>query len=306
MRVIITGGTGLIGRALVADLLRDGHEVIVLSRRPDAYRERMPAGACLERWDGHTAAGWGHLVEGADAVINLAGENIAAGRWTAERKQRIRESRVNAGRAVTEAITAASHKPRVLVQASAVGYYGPRGDEEVDEDTPPGDDFLGRVAVEWEASTAAVEEQGVRRVVIRTGIVLTPEGGALGRMLLPFRLGLGGPFGSGRQWFPWIHIADEVGAIRFLIENEATRGPYNLTAPNPVRQKEFARALGRALRRPAFLPVPAFALRLLFGEMADALLTGQRAIPRRLLEAGYTFRFPTLETALRNLLQSAR
>lgn len=303
MKVIITGGTGLIGRALTAELLRDGYEVIVLSRRPEAYAGKVPAGARLEKWDGRTAAGWGHLVEDADAIVNLAGENIAAGRWTAARKQRIRESRINAGRAVTEAISAAGRKPRVLVQASAVGYYGPRKDEEVDEDAPPGDDFLGRVAVEWEASTAAVEEQGVRRVVIRTGIVLTPEGGALARMVLPFRLGLGGPFGSGRQWFPWIHIADEVGAIRFLMENEATRGPYNLTAPNPVRQAEFARALGRALRRPAFLPVPAFALRLLFGEMADALLTGQRAIPRRLLEAGYTFRFPELTAALRDLVE---
>lgn len=302
MRVIITGGTGLIGRALTADLLKDGHEVIVLSRRPDAYRDRMPAGVRLERWDGHTPQGWEHLVEGTDAIVNLAGENIAAGRWTAARKRRIRESRVHAGEAVTAAVLAAREKPRVLVQASAVGYYGPRGDEEVDEDTPPGDDFLARVGVEWEASTAPVEEQGVRRVIIRTGIVLTPEGGALARMLLPFRLGLGGPFGSGRQWFPWIHIADEVAAIRFLMENEGTRGPYNLTAPNPVRQREFARALGRVMRRPAFLPVPAPALRLLFGEMADALLTGQRAVPRRLSAAGYVFQFPELEPALRDLL----
>ncbi len=306
MNVIITGGTGLIGRALAADLLKEGHEVIVLSRRPEAYVGRVPAGVRLERWDGRTAEGWGHLVEGADAIVNLAGENIAAGRWTAERKRRIRESRVHAGEAVTAAVLAAREKPRVVIQASAVGYYGPHGDEEVDEDTPPGNDFLARVAVDWEASTAPVEEHGVRRVIIRTGIVLTPEGGALARMLLPFRLGLGGPLGSGRQWFPWIHIADEVGAIRFLMENEATQGPYNLTAPNPVRQREFARALGRVLRRPAFLPVPAFALRLLFGEMADVLLTGQRAVPRRLLEAGYTFRFPDLEPALEDLVTGYR
>ncbi len=302
MRVLITGGTGLIGRRLTEDLLQDGHEVVVLSRRPEAHQATMPADVRLVRWDGRTPEGWGALVNEVDAVVNLAGENIAAGRWTAARKQRIRESRVNAGRALVAALEAAHTRPRVLVQASAVGYYGPRGDEVLTEEAPPGEDFLARVAVEWEASTAPVEKMGVRRVIIRTGVVLTPEGGALRRMLLPFKLGLGGPMGNGRQWFPWIHIADEVGAIRFLIENEHTSGPYNLTAPNPVRNVAFARALGRVLRRPAILPVPAFTLRLLFGEMATVVLDGQRALPKRLLEAGYTFRFVEVESALRDLL----
>lgn len=302
MNVLITGGTGVIGRALVASLVADGHKAIVLSRTPQRYAGRMPAAVQLVAWDGRTPEGWGHLVEEVDAVVNLAGENIASGRWTAARKRRIRESRLNAGRALVEAIDAAAHKPRVLIQASAVGYYGPHGDEEVTEDTPPGDDFLARLAVEWEDSTREVERHGIRRAIIRTGVVLTMDGGALPRMVLPFRFGLGGRLGSGRQWFPWIHIADEVGAIRFLLENEATSGPYNLSAPNPVTNAEFTRALGEILRRPTLFAVPGFALRLLFGEMAAVLLTGQRAIPKRLLEAGYTFRFSDLRAALRDLL----
>jgi len=303
MNVIIAGGTGLIGRALTRQLLQEGHKVFVLSRTPERYRAHMPAGCELVRWDGRTAEGWGHLVDGADAVVNLAGANISAGRWTQARKRLIRESRVHAGRAVVEAIQAASVKPSVLIQASAVGHYGPRGDEVVTEGTPPGNDFLAQVAVEWEASTAEVEQWNVRRPIIRTGVVLSTEGGALPRMLLPFKLGLGGPMGSGRQWFPWIHIADEAGAIRFLMENKRAHGPYNLVAPNPVRFVEFARALGRVLHRPTLFRVPAWALRLLFGEMATVLLEGQRAIPRRLLDAGYTFLFQDIDSALNDLLK---
>ncbi len=303
MRVIIAGGTGLIGRALAADLVQDGHHVIVLSRTPERYTGRLPAGVQVERWDARRAEGWAHLADGADAIVNLAGENIAAGRWTPERKRRIRESRLNAGRAVVEAVQAASNRPRVVVQASAVGYYGPCGDEEVTENHPPGSDFLARVCVEWEASTAPVEELGVRRPILRTGIVLSTEGGALPRMLPPFKLGLGGRLGSGRQWFPWIHIRDEVRAIRFLVEREDASGPYNLTAPNPVTNAEFTRALGRVLGRPALLPVPALALKVLFGEMATVLLDGQRAVPRRLLEAGFSFEFTDVEAALRDLLK---
>lgn len=303
MRVIIAGGTGLIGRALAADLVQDGHHVIVLSRTPERYTGRLPAGVQVERWDARSAEGWAHLADGADAIVNLAGENIAAGRWTPERKRRIRESRLNAGRAVVEAVQAASNRPRVVVQASAVGYYGPCGDEEVTENHPPGSDFLARVCVEWEASTAPVEELGVRRPILRTGIVLSTEGGALPRMLPPFKLGLGGRLGSGRQWFPWIHIRDEVRAIRFLVEREDASGPYNLTAPNPVTNAELTRALGRVLGRPALLPVPALALKVLFGEMATVLLDGQRAVPRRLLEAGFSFEFTDVEAALRDLLK---
>ena len=303
MRVLIAGGTGLIGQALARSLLTDGHEVIVLSRRPERYRNRMPAEIRLEPWDARTTAGWAHRIDEVDAVVNLAGENIAGGRWTASRKRRLRESRLNATRALTEAVLQATRRPRVFVQASAVGYYGPRGEEEVTEETPPGHDFLAQLAQEWEATSQPVEDAGVRRVIIRTGIVLAREGGALARMLLPLKLGLAGPLGSGRQWFPWIHIADEVGAIRFLMDTETASGPYNLTAPNPVRNATFIRTAARVLGRPAFFRVPAWLLRLVLGEMATVLLDGQRAVPRRLLNAGYTFRFPDLEPALRDVLR---
>jgi uncharacterized protein (TIGR01777 family) len=301
MAIIITGGTGLIGRALVANLAADGHEVVLLSRTPERATG-LPAGARAEGWDGRTATGWGHLADGAKAIVNLAGESIAAGRWTAERKRHISESRLNAGRAVVQAVEAATHKPHVVIQASAVGYYGPRGDEEVTEETPPGNDFLAQVAVEWEGSTAPVEALGVRRAIIRSGVVLSSAGGALPPLLLPFKLFAGGPLGHGQQWFPWIHVADEVGAIRFLIEDQAASGPFNLTAPHPLTNAEFSRVLGRVLRRPAIMPTPAFALRLLFGEMATVLLDGQRAAPRRLLGLGFIFRLPEAEAALRDLL----
>jgi len=300
MRVIITGGAGLIGRALTANLTADGNEVIILSRAPERATD-LPAGVRAERWDARSADGWGGVADGCDAIVNLAGESLSA-RWTAKRKRRIRESRLNGGQAVVEAVERARVKPRVVIQASGAGYYGPRGDEEVLEDAPAGSDFLGRTAVEWENSTAAVESLGVRRAVIRSGVVLSTTGGAFPLMLLPFRLFAGGPFGSGRQWFPWIHIADQVRAIRFLIENDAAQGPFNLTAPGPVTNADFGRALGRVLRRPSFVPAPAFALRLFLGEMSTVLLDGQRAVPRHMLDLGFTFRFPEVEAALRDLL----
>jgi uncharacterized protein (TIGR01777 family) len=301
MRVIITGGTGLIGRALAASLVADGHEVCVLSRAPGRAKG-LPPGVQAVAWDGRTAAEWGPLADGAAAIVNLAGESLSAGRWTSARKRRIRESRVNAGKAVVQAVQAASQKPAVVVQASAVGYYGPHGDEEVTEETPPGTDFLAQVAIDWEASTAPLEVLGIRRVVVRTGLVLSKAGGALPRLLLPFRLFAGGPLGSGRQWWPWIHSADEIAAIRYLMENPQAQGAFNLTAPNPLTNAAFSRVLGRVLGRPALLPAPAWVLRLMLGEMADVVLTGQRAVPRRLLEMGFTFRFPEAEVALRDLL----
>lgn len=301
MRVIITGGSGLIGRALTTDLARNSHEVIIISRRPERIIG-LPAGVRAERWDGRTAEGWYSLADGADAIVNLAGENISSGRWTDERKHTILQSRLNAGQAVVQAVKAVTHKPRVVIQASGIGYYGPCGNEEITEETPPGHDFLAGLAVEWESSTASLEALGVRRAVIRTGVVLSTEGGALPRMLLPFRFFVGGRLGSGRQWFPWIHIADEVGAIRFLIESEDASGPFNLSAPIPLTNTEFSHLLGQQLRRPALMPTPEFALRLLFGEMATALLDGQRAIPKRLLQLGFRFRFPEAGPALRDLL----
>jgi len=301
MRIVITGGTGLIGSALARALGGAGHEVVILTRDP-ARSGPLPPGTRAAQWDGRTAAGWSSLLDGNTGVVHLAGESIAAGRWSEARKRRIRESRVASGGAVLAAIRQATEKPRVLLQGSAVGIYGRCGDEVVTESHPPGNDFLASVCVDWEGATAEVESLGVRRAVLRTGVVLSGAGGALPRMALPFRLMAGGTLGSGRQWFPWIHIADEVGAIRFLLEHEDARGPFNLSAPRPLTNRDFSRALGKALHRPSLAPAPGFALRLVLGEMADMLLYGQRAVPQRLLEYGYTFRYPEALGALRDLL----
>lgn len=308
MRVVITGGTGLIGGALSANLATDGHEVIVLTRSVERATS-LPDGVQAVGWDARTAQGWGHLVDGAGVIVNLAGANIAGGgfppaRWTDQRKQVIRDSRVFAGRAVVEAVSQADQKPAVLIQASGIGYYGFHGDERLAEDAAPGGDFLARVAGDdWEPSTAPVEEMGVRRAIIRTGAVLDRNEGALPSQILPFRLFVGGPVGSGKQWLSWIHLADEVTAIRFLIDSEQASGPFNLAAPNPLTNADFGRVLGRVMGRPYYFPVPSFALRLAFGELSGVLLNGQRALPQRLLDMGFAFRFPEAEDALRDLLK---
>jgi uncharacterized protein (TIGR01777 family) len=301
MRVLITGGTGLIGRALSASLVADGHEVIVLSRSPE-QASGLPDGVRAEGWDARTAGGWGHLAEGAGAIVNLAGESIGSGRWTEERKERILQSRLDAGQAVVQAVEQATEKPGVLIQASGIGYYGPRGGEEIAEDASPGDDWLAQVAVQWEASTEPVEALGVRRVTIRTGVVLDAGEGALPRMVLPFRFFAGGPLAGGKQWLPWIHLQDEVSAIRFLIDNPEARGPFNLAGPNPVTNGQFSRALGRVLGRPSFVPAPGFALKLLLGEMSSLVLDGQRAVPKKLLDLGFVFQFLIAEAALKDVL----
>ncbi len=300
-RILISGGSGLIGNALASDLARDGNEVIVLSRHPEKLAI-LPAGVRVEKWDAQTAEGWYRLANGADAIVNLAGESIGSGRWTDERKRTIVRSRVEAGRAIVQAVETSSKKPRVVIQASAVGYYGPTDDKRITEKAPQGHDFLARIALDWEASTEPVERFGVRRVVIRTGVVLSKKGGALPRMVTPFRFFAGGRLGNGCQWLPWIHIADEIGAIRFLIDNENANGAFNLTAPFPVINTEFSRLLGRQLKRPSHFSVPAFVLRLLFGEMASVLLAGQQAIPERLLEMGFGFRYSEAHQALKDLL----
>jgi uncharacterized protein len=287
---------------LVKKLLARDYRVVVLSRSPRKGTAFESGQVEVVAWDGRSAQGWGHYADGAYGIINLAGENIADGRWTSSRKAAILESRLAAGRAVTEAVAQAARRPLVVIQASGIGYYGSRGDEVMDETSPAGSGFLADVAVQWERSTEPVEAHGVRRVIIRTGVVLGRSGGFLSRVVLPFRFFMGGHMGSGRQWLSWIHMEDEVGAICFLLEREDARGAFNLSSPHPLSAKDFFREAGRALGRPSWLPVPGFMLHLVLGEMADELiLSGQRALPKKLLNAGYVFTYPEAGAALREV-----
>jgi uncharacterized protein (TIGR01777 family) len=302
MRVIILGATGFIGRALSQSLIKEGYEVVALSRNKIKGREILGEMVRIAEWDSKSAEGWEDLANDAYAVINLVGENLSSGRWTQKRKKSILESRLNAGRAVNMAIQRVQNKPKVVIQASAVGYYGSRSDEILDESSDPGEGFLSEVAVKWEDSTKEVEPQ-VRRVIVRTSPVLGRGGGILSRLIQPFRFFLGGPPGSGKQWFSWIHLDDEVGAIRFLMEREDLQGVFNLTAPEQLMMKDFYHTLGKAMRRPSWLPIPGFVLRLFFGETAqETILSGQRVVPKRLMEAGYKFIYPKVEEALKEIL----
>ncbi len=301
-RVIVTGGSGFIGGALVAELAGAGYDVVVLSRNPERVTG-LPAGARAAGWDAETAGGWGELADGAFGIVHLAGEPLADGRpWTAAKKRRIRDSRVESARAVLAAVAGAAVKPQVLVQASGVDYYGARGDEVVREEEPPGDSFLARVCVQWEAATAPAEDLGVRRAVARSGVVLARRGGALTKLALPFKLFVGGPLGSGRQYVSWIHLADEVAALRFLLENDEAAGPFNLTAPAPATNRELSAAVARRLGRPNLLGAPGFALHAVLGDMADMLLEGQRAVPAALERLGFRFRYRDLDAALAEAL----
>lgn len=306
MRVIITGGSGLIGRGLTENLTADGHEVIILSRTP-AKVTSLPSGARAVGWDAKTAAGWGDVADGADAIVNLAGESLKGtgfipSRWTQKRKDLIRQSRIDAGAAVVEGTRAAKKKPKLAVQASAVGFYGPCGDEAITERSSSGSDFLASVCRDWEASTSAVESMGVRRVVIRTGLPLTMKGGAFPLLVLPFKLFAGNTFGSGHQYYPWIHFADHIAALRFLIDHPSASGVFNVSAPNPARNRDFARAIGRTLHRPVWAPVPRLALQIALGEVSTVVMDGQRAVPEKLRREGFKFKYPDLQPALEDLL----
>lgn len=302
MRITITGATGFIGAALCQALTDAGHEVIALTRSTSAQQKLGDRVRCVT-WDGQSGGEWEETLNGADAVVNLAGESIAA-KWNAEKKEKIRASRVDATKALVRAMDQASQRPKVLISGSAVGYYGPRGDEELTEESRPGNDFLAEVCQAWEAAAAEAESLGVRVVRLRIGIVLGGGGGALSKMLTPFKMGVGGPTGSGQQWMSWIHRDDVVGLVQFALEREDVKGPLNATAPNPVRNREFAQTLGKLLHRPAFLPTPAFAVRLMFGEMADVLLlTGQRVLPAAAQRLGYQFKYPDLTSALKAVLK---
>ena len=301
--VIISGATGFIGTVLVKKLVARNYHVVVLSRNPGKAAAFNSSQVKVVAWDGRSANGWGHYADGAYGIINLAGENIAAGRWTPARKTAILQSRLAAGRAIVEAVTLSARKPRVVIQASGIGYYGNRGDTVLDETSSAGTGFLSDVAIQWEKSTEPVEALGVRRAIIRTGIVLGRGGGFLSRVLLPFKLFMGGCMGSGRQWLSWVHMEDEVSAICFLLEQDAAQGAFNLSSPQPLSAKDFFVEVGRALGRPSWLPVPGFVMHLALGEMADELiLSGQRALPARLLEAGYAFHYPSARGALNNIL----
>lgn len=302
MKVVIAGGSGFLGTALVDALLKRGDQAIVLSRRPNEVQRRWDAKVEARLWNGRDPGPWVTAVDGADAVVGLAGESVAGGRWTPERKLALIRSRVDPTRALVRALEAAADKPMTFVSASAVGYYGGSPGGECAEDAPQGADFLAALCGQWEREAWAADKLEVRTVMPRLGVILGPEGGALAKMLTPFKLGLGGPLGSGRQPMPWIHRDDAVGALLFAIDEASLSGPVNVVAPRAATSKEFARALGRALHRPAILPAPAFALKLALGEMSTMLLDGQAAVPEKLLRAGFKFRHPDLDGALADLV----
>jgi uncharacterized protein (TIGR01777 family) len=306
MRVFVTGGTGLVGSRLVRALARRGDTVTALTRRPDAARQRLGQGVNIVSGNPIQSGTWMDAVAGCDAVIHLAGENVFARRWNAAFKELLHASRVQSTTNLVQALGQAARtkggQPKVLVNASAIGYYGPRGEEELNENSPPGDDFLARLCVDWEHAARQAESHGVRVAIVRIGVVLDKEGGALAQMLTPFKLGVGGRTGSGKQWISWIHHEDMAGILLLALDNPMAKGPINATAPNPLPNREFAKALGRALHRPAVLPTPALALRLVLGGVAQLVTTGQRVLPRHALALDYSYRFPTIDAALADIL----
>ncbi len=302
MRIVIIGGKGLIGRAVTEAAVAREYDVVVLSRKVVQPGVKS-AHVVLQHWDGKSAADLGRIIDGMDALINLAGESIGKGAWTDERKAELLKSRLEPAQALVEALKLCKEAPKVLIQASALGYYGTTPGEK-DESSPPGSDYLANFAVEWEGSTKAVEAMGIRRVIIRTGIVLAKGDGVLPQLMLPFKLMVGGPVGSGKQIYSWIHIKDEADAILFLLEKADAKGVYNLTAPNPMSNSEIGKVLARVMSRPYWMPVPGFALKLLLGEMSTLVLDGQIVKPQRLLESGFKFRFIDLHEALTDLLKN--
>lgn len=299
MKLVIAGATGFIGSKLTDRLWNEFHSVALLSRRPPA--EVNVTKKEWFAWQPGSTGDWEKAVDGADGIINLSGEPIADKRWNAARKEHLRSSRIDTTRSLVNAIAKAKAKPKFLINASAVGYYGAHGDEIVSEKTGPGEDFLARLCVDWEEEAKRAEALDVRVALVRTGIVLDKGEGALAKMVTPFKLFAGGPLGSGEQWMPWIHIEDEIGLICFLIENSAARGAFNATAPNPVTMAAFSTALGEVLNRPSWASVPPSVLTLMVGEMAEMLLHGQRAVPEAALKLGYVFKYPELTAALHSL-----
>ncbi len=299
MKILISGSHGLVGTALIKSLEADRHEIFRLVRH-------YPHSPSEIEWSPERYSIALSMIEGFDAVVHLAGESIAEGRWTDEKKKRIRESRVKGTRLLGDALANLTQQPRVMISASAIGYYGNRGDETLTETSSPGDDFLSEVCVEWEKATDMAKEKGIRTVNARFGIILDKDGGALKKMLPPFKMGIGGRIGDGKQWMSWIALDDVIGGIKFSLTNDSMQGPVNFVAPNPVRNAEFTKTLGRVLSRPTIFPIPAFGVRLVFGEMADALLlASQRVDCARLNDIGYEFKHASLEGALTHVLRDS-
>jgi uncharacterized protein (TIGR01777 family) len=298
MKVVLTGASGLLGRALASSLRDDGHEVVRLVRRP-------PAAPDEARWDPSTGDVEPAALSGADAVINLAGPGLGDRPWTPARKRMLLDDRVNATRTITEAMAAAQPRPRVLLSMSGTGFYGTPGDQVMTEAAPQGEGYVAQIAASWEEATAPAADAGIRVVRMRTGVVLSANGGAFGRLLPIFRLGLGGRLGSGRQWWSWVALPDYVSAVRFLLDHDEIDGAVNVTAPVPITNADLTKAMGRVLHRPTFTIAPGFALKLPLRDFAEDLLGGQRSVPQRLLDAGFVFDHPSFEPALRALLDKA-
>ncbi|MDT8325242.1 MAG: TIGR01777 family oxidoreductase [Bacteroidota bacterium] len=303
-RIVMTGATGLIGSRVVRELQRRGDQVTALTRNPKRAKEKLPDGVEALRWLSEDDDDWTEAIDGADAIIHLAGESIAEERWTEEYKQRIYDSRIDTAGKLLAAIEAASSRPSVLISASAVGYYGNTGDTEVDESAGPGKDFLAELCTDWEKSVEKARDLDVRVVTTRFGLVLARDGGVLDKLLTPFKMFAGGPVGNGEQWFPWVHIDDVVGLLLHALDHDDLSGPLNAVSPGVLRNRAFAEALGEALNRPARFSVPAFVIKLAMGELGETLLGGQRARPTRSLESGYTFKYPEIGPALEDLLAS--